>query len=208
MNPLPRLHGAMDWAARRRAERIARRIAPFLPESGPVLDLGSGAGHNGAALRSLTGQRFVEADLGNLSRVGPGPVLYDGRRLPFRNRSFSACTLIFVLQYVADVASLFAELQRVVAGPILVMQSTVALPRRKGWLRLSDDLLGPIGCRTAAAIGYLGQSGRRPRWSVERSFDLPSIEAWFVQFGLSATLLSPGPWPIGPVRHDLFRIEA
>ena len=129
-------------------------------------------------------------------------------RLPsVRDRAFAASTLIFVLQYVADAQPLWSELRRVVAGPILVMQSMVALPSRRGILRFSDNLLGPAGCRAAAWAGYFGAEARRPRWRVERSFDRPAFDSWIRSFGLQARLLSAGPWPVGPIRHDLFRVE-
>lgn len=202
-----RLHAAIDRCARRRAEGIARRLTPHLPDKGLVLDLGSGAGHNAQAIVRRTGLRVVEADLANLARVGAGPVLLDGRRLPFRDRAFRACTLIFVLQYVAEAESFWRELQRVVAGPVLVMQSIVASRRDLAVLRLSDQVLGPAGCRAAAAVGYFRSAGRRPGWALERTFDHGSFASWLAEFGWRATLLDAGPWPWGPVRHDLFRLE-
>ena len=48
----------------RRAEALARRIAPFLADDGTVLDIGCGTGHNAAALRVLRPQLAVcEADV-------------------------------------------------------------------------------------------------------------------------------------------------
>lgn|GEM_PF-2872704 len=202
-----RLHAAIDKCARRRAEGIARRVAPHLPDKGLVLDLGSGAGHNAEAISRRTGLRVVEADLANLARVGAGPVLLDGRRLPFRDRAFGACTLVFVLQYVADAEAFWRELQRVVAGPVLVMQSIVASRSAQGVLRLSDQVLGPTGCRAAAALGYFGSAGRRPGWALERTFDHDSLACWLLEFGWRPTLLDTEPWPLGPLRHDLFRLE-
>jgi SAM-dependent methyltransferase len=181
-------------------------LAPFLPDHGPVLDLGSGAGHNAAALERSWGRRVIEADFSNLRRTGPGPVLFDGRRLPFADDSFSACILIFVLQYVADPGLLLSEVQRVVRGPILALQSLAAGPSALRFVRRTDEWLGPFGAKAAGRIGFLPPTAIDHGWAVERSFDRESFPRWVAGFGLKAHLLDPGPWPIRFLRHDLFEV--
>lgn len=171
------------------------------------MDLGAGAGHNARAICRLTGLRVIGVDVDDLSRVGSSPVLFDGRRLPFQDRSFAACTAIFVWQYVAEPESLWRELRRVVDGPVLILQSVVGNPRQISWLRRSDELLGPVGLRVAGSIGYFRSSRRQTGWTVERSLDCAAFQRWTTARAAGSVLLRQGPWPVGPLRHDLFRVE-
>jgi SAM-dependent methyltransferase len=171
------------------------------------LDLGSGTGHDAAALERLSGRRVIEADVSNLWCVGPGPVLFDGRRLPFADRAFSACVLIFVLQYVSDPAALWSEIRRVVAGPALVLQSVASVRPALFGVRTSDEILGPFGARAAGLAGYLPPAAAVHGWAVERSFDRQSFPRWLESFGLCCELIEAGPCPIPVLRHDLFRVS-
>jgi SAM-dependent methyltransferase len=113
----------METLLRRRAERLVRFIWPELPAVGPILDVGSGTGHNAEWLVGFSGREVVEADVVDIHWVGRGPVLFDGKVLPFHDGQFSASFLLFVLQYAEEPEFLLKEMRRVTSGRVMVLQS-------------------------------------------------------------------------------------
>jgi SAM-dependent methyltransferase len=148
---------------RRRAERLVRLILPELPAVGPILDLGSGTGHNADFLRTNTVLDAVEADVVDLHWVGRGPVLFDGRALPFRDAAFSASILLFVLQYAADPESLLRETRRVTSGRVMVLQSTYNGSAGHTTLRAWEFVTGRFALSVAAIVGLVSASPRALR---------------------------------------------
>src|SRR5687768_10995220 len=114
------LHGALE----RRARALADRLVPHLPGSGRALDIGSGTGHNAQAMRERTRLVVEEVDVCDMHVVGGGPVLFNGRALPYPDGCFAVSTILFVLQCADEPAALLREAARVTAGPVLVIQST------------------------------------------------------------------------------------
>jgi len=114
----------MESLLRRRAKRLVRFILPDLPAVGPILDVGSGTGHNAECLVAISPLEVIEADVVDMHSVGSGPVLFDGKVLPFQDAEFTASILLFVLQYAPDPESLLMEIRRVTSGRVMVLQST------------------------------------------------------------------------------------
>jgi hypothetical protein len=53
----------LERLLRRRAERLVRFILPELPAVGPILDVGSGTGHNAECLVGISPLEVIEADV-------------------------------------------------------------------------------------------------------------------------------------------------
>lgn len=135
----------------RRAQRLVEFVLPDLPGEGRILDLGSGTGHNARHLAAKVPHEIVEADVVDIHSVGRGPVLFDGRVLPFEQDTFSAVMVLFVLQYVPDPAGLLSEIRRVTDGRVLVVQSTyvgtIGHQLLRAWELLSGRLAFEISSR-------------------------------------------------------------
>lgn len=188
-----------------RASRLVRRIIPHLPQTGRGLDIGSGTGHTVQALRrrgSLLS--FTEADVVDIHVAGPGPVLFD-RALPFADDTFACASILFVLSYPGDPLPLLREVNRVTAGPVLVMQATYN--GRLGYLalRINEFLWGPLAFGVARMAGLIG---KRPfTLGVHCLFTRQSLQALFERAGLAIRAIYPQRWPGLPVSHDLFILE-
>jgi SAM-dependent methyltransferase len=144
------LNGLMTW----RARELAARVAPLLPGTGEILDIGSGTGHNGAYLRRLRPGRVSEVDVVDFSVVGPGPALFDGRRMPFSDARFDAVTMIYVLHYAPDPVALLKEARRVCRGSIVVVQTVCegsAGPR----LHRVNEAISRLGFHAARLLGVI-----------------------------------------------------
>jgi SAM-dependent methyltransferase len=80
----------------------------------------------------------------DFSVVGPGPALFDGRRLPFSDARFDAVAMIYVLHYAPDPIALLEEARRVCRGSIVVVQT------------VCEGSAGPRLYRVNEAISRLG----------------------------------------------------
>ena len=124
---------------RRYARRQARDVAPFVVGR-RALDLGAGEGRIAAELRDA--RRWTCAvDVGAF-RQAPGPyVIYDGRRLPFRDGAFDTTLLLLTLHHCESPDAVLAEAVRVTSTRLLVSESVYRTAAERFWLDLLDDRL-------------------------------------------------------------------
>jgi ubiquinone/menaquinone biosynthesis C-methylase UbiE len=112
-------HG--DFVLPRRARILAERIAPRLPPGARALDLGCGDGRIAAAIASSRPDTDVRGADVLAREESPIPVdLFDGRTLPYPDRTFDAVILVDVLHHTADPQALLREARRVCGGLILI----------------------------------------------------------------------------------------
>ena len=110
----------------RRAAILARHLAPLLPESGRVLDVGCGDGAVSQAILRLRPDLHIEG-IEVLPRGAPAIAVpaYDGKNIPFPHKSFDAVMFVDVLHHAADAAHLLREAARV-AGKCVVIKDHTA----------------------------------------------------------------------------------
>jgi SAM-dependent methyltransferase len=184
-----------------RAEQLAQRLVPYLPLDGRVLDIGSGTGHNAAALARRGRFDIVEADVTDIHVVGPGPLRCDGQTLPFADRVFNAALLVFVLPYPPDPLQLLYEAGRVTDGRVLVLQSTYRSWIGRTALAISEFFWGPVAFLGARALRLIGPA--RFTLQARRYFSRPDLQRLAQQAGLHVQILQPEPWFGLPVSYDL-----
>lgn len=128
---------------RRILESIEEVLAPYAP-FGRMLDFGAGDGWFARSMpaRGL-GSRVIPVDVVRRRRPLREPILYDGGRLPFADRSFDLVYAVDVLHHTDDPAASLRELMRCTASFMLVKDHTYR--SRLGWLTLC--LLDEIGNR-------------------------------------------------------------
>ena len=112
MSLLDTIHGS--WVYRRRLSRLRHWIAPLLPETGRLLDIGCGDG----ALDALLQERRPDLQVEGIdvlvrpeTRIPVKP--FDGRTVPFADGTFDAVLLVDVLHHTDDPAVLLREARRV-----------------------------------------------------------------------------------------------
>jgi SAM-dependent methyltransferase len=104
---------------------IGRLLPPVEPSAPPlqVVDVGSGDGYLGAVMQTFRpGTRVtgVETHVRKLTRPGFEPIVFDGRHLPFADRSFDVAILSNVLHHADDQPALFAETCRVTRRRVII----------------------------------------------------------------------------------------
>ena len=149
------LPSLFDIIMQRRSRQLLEQMRAWLPNQGPVLELGSGTGHLAARLEQELGLEVITADLSDLHVVGRPPVLIDDGVLPFEEGTFSAALLCFMLAYPADPAALLAEVARVTRGPIILVQSLHSGRLGYAWLRVREFLWTILAFRVSQFLGYV-----------------------------------------------------
>jgi SAM-dependent methyltransferase len=140
----PRRWAPVRWAydrllRPRRTRRIGALLAPLLPAGGDVLDVGCGDGHLTAHLASLRRDlRFVGVEVFARPREGLELHAYDGRRLPFPDRSFDTVLMCAVLHHLDEPGVLLAEAARVARRHIVLLDHQVERPLDRALLGLVD----------------------------------------------------------------------
>jgi SAM-dependent methyltransferase len=149
------LKSVLDGVMERRARRLVEQVGAWLPNDGPVLDLGSGTGHLAARLERELGLEVVTADVSDIHVVGRPPVLIADGVLPFDDGTFSAALLLFMLAYPNDPAGVLAEAARVTRGPVIVVQSLHSGRLGHAWLRVREFFWTVVAFHVSRLLGYV-----------------------------------------------------
>ena len=122
------------------------RILPYLKSSKKIVDIGSGTG-DVALLLTQRGMDVTPVDVADFH--GPRlvkPVIYDGKKLPFTDRSFDMALLLTVLHHTANPKLVFSEAARV-AKEIVLIETSYTTPINR-WFTVISDAIGNL--RTSA----------------------------------------------------------
>ena len=149
------LKSMFDAVMERRSRQLIAQVGGWLPNEGPVLDLGSGTGHLSAQLEQSMGIHVITADVSDMHVVGRAPVLIADGVLPFEAQTFSAALLLFMLAYPEDPSAVLAEVARVTRGPIILVQSLHTNRVGYAWLRVREFLWTIVAFHVSKLIGYV-----------------------------------------------------
>lgn len=196
----------MNHILLRRAYRLLERLKPHLPAAGPILDVGSGTGHNALVIEHSTGLQVTEVDVTNMNALGRPVVLYDGLHLPFGGGTFRAAIMLFVLHYLPNPVSVLREIRRVCIGRILIIQSVYTKPSGRLVLQMREWLQGRAAFYLASWLRFVptGPCTMQPL----HYFTREELHALFRQAGLHIIASSASPWPGLEVSRDLYVLEA
>ena len=154
------LKAFLDAVMERRARQLVEQVKAWLPAEGPVLDLGSGTGHNSARVEQQLGLEVITADVSDLHLVGRPPVLITDGVLPFAEDTFSAAMLCFMLHYPSDPRGVLKEVARVTRGPIILVQSLHSGRFGYAWLRVREFFWTYVAFHVSKLIGYVSPDAR------------------------------------------------
>lgn len=117
---LPATRALLVRLAAKRAQETVEHIRPYLQPGEKLLDVGAGIcditsllGHLGYAVTPLDTENFS-------CMPGLQPLLYDGRTMPFENRSFDTALILTVLHHTPDPLRVLQEAQRVAKRLIII----------------------------------------------------------------------------------------
>ena len=177
------LKSMFDSVMERRSDTLIEHVGAWLPDTGPILDLGSGTGHFSTRLERTLGLDVVPADVSDMHVVGRPPVLIADGVLPFEDRTFSAALLLFMLAYPDDPAVVLAEAARVTRGPIILVQSLHSTRIGYAWLRVREFLWTIVAFHVSKVIGYV-PAGARFSMSTRRFYTARALQQDVERAGL------------------------
>jgi SAM-dependent methyltransferase len=151
------------YVAPRRVRILASLLAPLLPQSGRVVYVGCGDGAVSQAILRLRPDLRIEG-IEVLPRGTPEIRVsaYDGRYIPFSDRSFDAVLFVDVLHHAAEPAQLLREAARVAAKCVVIKDHTAEGPLAFATLRFMDRV---GNTRHGVALPY--NYWRRAQWRQE-----------------------------------------
>lgn len=135
---------------------IAAHVAPHLQAGARVLEIGAGNGHVAQELARQAQVDMRLIDIVDYNRSDLPLELYDGVRLPFADRSFDWCLLVFVLHHTPDPLLVAREALRVAHRGVILVENHVPGRVRQVATRLVDSVqhftLGMPICYRAAPM--------------------------------------------------------
>jgi ubiquinone/menaquinone biosynthesis C-methylase UbiE len=190
---------------KRRANALAMRLQPFMPANSQVLDIGSGLGHNAVAIRERCGCSIAQIDVVDMSAVGPSPIIFDGRNLPYSDNAFDVGLMLFILQYAAEAEFLLSEARRVIHRRLMIIQSTYQDEKGLAVLRCREWFEGRLAFRLARRMGFIKPCpcSLHPR----EYMNSRKLSELFGRTGWKVQRLEPAPWPIVGLSRDLYVLE-
>lgn len=124
---------------RKRSEAVVSRVMPYLKKTSKVVDIGSGSG-DVAFLLQAKGIQVTPVDVADFH--GPRmikPVIYDGKTLPFEDKTFDTALLLMVMHHTPDPGIVFKEAARV-AREMVVIETSYTTPLHRFFTIISDAI--------------------------------------------------------------------
>lgn len=174
----------LDAVMERRARQLIDQVGAWLPNDGPVLDLGSGTGHVATLLEHERGVEVVGADVSDMHVVGKPPVVITDGTLPFDTQQFSAALLLFMLAYPNDPAGVLAEAARVSRGPVIVVQTLYSGRVGYAWHRGRELFWTIVAFYVSRLVGYVPRTATFSM-STRRFFTAESLSREIAAAGLT-----------------------
>ena len=125
---------------RRRAERILEQIEPFLKDATSIVDIGAGPCVISEVLMARS-YDIVPIDIQDNSFSDMvSAILYDGRRIPFKDDLFDVSLLLQVLHHTANPGTMLEEAGRI-SGRIIVLEDVFTNLIGRYTTYMADSLL-------------------------------------------------------------------
>ena len=105
-----------------KAKKINECCKEFL--RGNVLDIGSGCCYIAKEIQTKNKINVTCLDVKDLSQTGIKVIVYDGKKIPFKNNEFDTALAAYVLHHCENPLQVLKEILRVTKGNIVIFEDT------------------------------------------------------------------------------------
>lgn len=98
---------------------------------GKLIDIGAGRCYIARELQKKEGVKATCVDVANLNETGLKLVVYDGKKLPFKENAFDTALIAYVLHHCDNQLDILKEAARVCKGNIIIFEDTKVAPITK-----------------------------------------------------------------------------
>ena len=133
---------------KRRANRIARIILPYVNENEKVLDFGCGTLTVAEEILKRKRVQIRGVDVINFNLTDLPLSIYDGKRTDFEDKTFDVTYAAFVLHHCDNIEAVFTELLRLTRKKIILIEDTYKTRLGLFWIKLCDYVENRIGSLT------------------------------------------------------------
>lgn len=125
---------------------IYEQVKDYISARDEVLDFGCGTGRAGAYIREKTGCKIIGVDVVRYPIRAIKTVFYDGKIIPFPDKSFNVALVSFALHHIPldQQKKILLELKRVTNGKIIILEDMVEFGLKKWWLYFVEYILNRI----------------------------------------------------------------
>jgi len=109
-----------------KAKKINDCCKEFL--KGKVLDVGAGRCYIAMEIKTKNKVEVTCLDVKDLSQTDMKVVVYDGKKIPFKNNEFDTVLVAYVLHHCKEPLKVLKEITRVCKGNILIFEDTKPSP--------------------------------------------------------------------------------
>jgi len=107
-----------SYLHKKRAEYIIDKVLPLINKNEKVLDIGSGSGHIGDKISKKANVQLLDIDNFNSTKL---PLrIYDGKKIPFKDKSFDVGLILGVLHHCENQEEVIEEAKRVCKRLIII----------------------------------------------------------------------------------------
>lgn len=118
----------MDTVKKNRSEKLLNwrygLVADHIEERQQVLDLGAGTGWVGKRLAERKGCELRLVDVLDCNETDLPLTVYDGKKIPFGDKTFDVVTLVFVLHHAVNQEEILMEAARVARRKVILVEDT------------------------------------------------------------------------------------
>lgn len=138
LTPRRRAFEVYDKMDSQEHERRITSISKYVKKGDTVLDIGSGSGRFGKKVSERLGVAVSGVDVCEYSDASIPVHIYDGKRLPFGDKSFDVVFFAFVLHHTDDHLGILREAARVSRKRVIVFEDTYFWPWELAFIMWND----------------------------------------------------------------------